>query len=132
MAMRELEKIFRAYDVRGVVNVDLNPEVMARIGMAFGTHLGGNAKVCVGHDGRTSSDLLERAFISGLASTGCQATSAGLVPIPTSNFATMYRKFDAGAYITASHNPPEYNGIRFRHADGTGYTQENEAVKEQF
>jgi len=132
MAMREQEKIFRAYDVRGVVNVDLSPEVMARIGMAFGTHLGGNAKVCVGHDGRTSSELLERAFISGLVSTGCQATSVGLVPIPTSNFATMYRKFDAGAYITASHNPPEYNGIRFRHADGTGYTQENEAVKEQF
>ena len=132
MAMNELEKIFRAYDVRGVTNVDLTPEVMARIGMAYGTYLGGGAKVCVGRDGRTSSELLEQAFLSGLASTGCQATSVGLVPIPTSNFATFYRKFDAGAYITASHNPPEYNGIRFRNADGTGYTQENDRVKDQF
>ena len=132
MAMDTLDRIFRAYDVRGVVNEDLTPEVMARIGVAFGTYLGGGKRVCVGRDGRTSSQLLENAFLAGLASTGCSATSVGLLPIPTSNFATMRGGFDAGAYITASHNPPEYNGIRFRHADGTGFTEENVAVKEAF
>lgn len=132
MAMDTLEKIFRAYDVRGIVNEDLTPEVMARIGVAFGTYLGGDKNVCVGRDGRTSSELLEKAFLAGLASTGCAATSVGLVPIPTSNFATFYRKFDAGAYITASHNPPEYNGIRFRHSDGTGFTDENDLIKDTF
>ena len=130
--MDTLDRIFRAYDVRGVVNEDLTPEVMARIGVAFGTYLGGDKRVCVGRDGRTSSPMLERALTAGLASTGCAVTTAGLMPIPTSNFATLNRKFDAGAYITASHNPPEYNGIRFRHADGTGYTFENERVKEAF
>jgi phosphomannomutase len=76
--------------------------------------------------------MLENAFLAGLASTGCNAVSVGLVPIPTSNFATKSGGYDAGAYITASHNPPEYNGIRFRHADGTGYTSENGAIKETF
>jgi len=132
MAMDTLDRIFRAYDVRGVVNEDLTPEVMARIGVAFGTYLGGNKKVCVGRDGRTSSQMLENAFLAGLASTGCNAVSVGLVPIPTSNFATKSGGYDAGAYITASHNPPEYNGIRFRHADGTGYTSENGAIKDTF
>jgi phosphomannomutase/phosphoglucomutase len=132
MAMDTLDRIFRAYDVRGVVNEDLTPEVMSRIGVAFGTYLGPAKNVCVGRDGRTSSELLENAFLAGLASTGCSATSVGLVPIPTSNFATMRGKFDAGAYITASHNPPEYNGIRFRHSDGTGFTEENGKVKDCF
>ena len=130
--MNNLEKIFRAYDVRGVFNEDLTPEVMARIGVAFGSFLGGDKNVMVGRDGRTSSPLLERALLSGVASTGCNVTTGGLLPIPTSNFATLYRKYDAGAYITASHNPPEYNGIRFRHSDGTGFTFGNDRVKEVF
>jgi len=130
--MNHLEKIFRAYDIRGIVNEDLTPEVMARIGISFGTFLGSGKRVFVGRDGRTSSPMLERALLSGLASTGCRATAGGLLPIPTSNFATMYRKFDAGAFITASHNPPEYNGVRFRHSDGTGFTFENEQVKDTF
>jgi len=130
--MNGLERIFRAYDIRGIVNEDLSPEVMARIGVSFGTFLGGGKKVLVGRDGRTSSPMLERALLSGLASTGCEATSGGLLPIPTSNFATLYRKFDAGAYITASHNPPEYNGVRFRHSDGTGFTFENDHVRDIF
>jgi phosphomannomutase/phosphoglucomutase len=130
--MNGLEKIFRAYDIRGVVNEDLSPEVMARIGVSFGTYLGGKGKVFVGRDGRTSSLLLEKALLAGLASTGCEVSTGGLMPIPTSNFATLYRKYDAGAYITASHNPPEYNGVRFRHSDGTGFTFENEKVKDIF
>ncbi|MGQ9582919.1 MAG: phosphoglucosamine mutase [Thermoplasmatota archaeon] len=132
MATEELARIFRAYDVRGVVNTDLTPEVMARIGAAFGAHLGGDKRVCVARDVRTSSPMLERAFMAGLLSTGCDALSAGMLPIPTANFATLRMMFDAGAYITASHNPPEYNGVRFRHPDGTGYTHENEAVRDLF
>ena len=132
MAKESLAGIFRAYDVRGIVNQELTAEVMARIGAAFGTHLGGDKRVCIGRDVRTSSPLLERAFAAGLASTGCEAVSVGLLPIPTSNFATLRFGFDAGAYITASHNPPEYNGVRFRHPDGTGYTDENSLVRDLF
>ncbi len=126
------EYIFRAYDVRGIFNVDFNAEIATRLGYAFGTFLGGDAKVVVGRDGRTSSKIIELAFISGLASTGCEVYATGLLPIPTFNFKVLKSDVDAGAYVTASHNPPEYNGIRFRHSDGTGYTWENEEIKKIF
>jgi phosphoglucosamine mutase len=120
--------IFRAYDVRGVLNKELTPDVMARIGMAFGTYLDGKGKVLLGRDVRTSSEMLENAFTAGLVATGVDVVSTGLVPIPVANFKTMQGDFNAGAYITASHNPPEYNGVRLRRPDGTGYTAENDEV----
>ena len=124
-----MENIFRAYDIRGIYNEELDPEIVARIGMAFGTYLGGKGKVCLGRDGRTSSVAMEQALISGMTSTGVDVVSVGLVPIPTSNYWTWKNDFTAGVYITASHNPAEYNGIRFRHPDGTGYTGGNEEIK---
>lgn len=126
------EHIFRAYDVRGVFNVELNAATAAEIGIAFGTYLNGKARVFVARDTRTSSEIIEKAFAAGLASTGCEVYSAGLLPIPTANFKISRGGYDAGAYITASHNPPEYNGVRFRHEDGSGYTEENEKVKNIF
>ncbi len=120
--------IFRAYDVRGIVSKTLTSEVMARIGEAFGTFLKGGGKVLIGRDVRTSSDMLESAFASGLMSAGVDVTSTGLVPIPLVNFKTGSGRFDGGAYITASHNPPEYNGVRLRRNDGSGYTGENDEV----
>jgi len=123
-----IENIFRAYDVRGVFNVELTVDTAAKIGAAFGTYLKGKGRVLVGRDVRTSSPLIESAFNSGLASTGVDVVSIGMVPIPVANFKTWFGDFDAGAYITASHNPPEYNGIRLRRGDGSGYTEENQAV----
>lgn len=124
--------IFRAYDVRGIFNRELDSAMAAKIGMAFGSYLGGEGRVLVARDGRTSSEVMENAFIAGLASTGCECVSIGLVPIPTANFHIWRGDYRAGAYITASHNPPEYNGVRFRHSDGTGYTRENEAVRDLY
>jgi phosphomannomutase len=120
--------IFRAYDVRGIVNKELTPDTVARIGMAFGTFLGGKGQVLIGRDVRTSSEMVEGAFVSGLVAAGVNVVSTGLVPIPVANFKTMMGDFDAGAYVTASHNPPEYNGVRLRRPDGTGYTTENDIV----
>ncbi len=120
--------IFRAYDVRGIVNRELTPDTVAKIGMAFGTYLGGRGRVLIGRDVRTSSEMVESAFVSGLVASGVDVVSTGLVPIPVVNFKTMIGDFDAGAYVTASHNPPEYNGVRLRRPDGTGYTTENEVV----
>lgn len=126
-----MEHIFRAYDVRGVFNVDVTAEVAARIGMAFGTYLG-EGRALVARDPRVTSEIFERAFCSGLASTGVEVYLAGMVPIPVANFAIARGDYSAGAYVTASHNPPEYNGVRFRRADGTGYTRENLEVKKLF
>jgi phosphoglucosamine mutase len=127
-----MEHIFRAYDIRGIFNTELTADAATQIGMAFGTYLGGKGKVLVGRDPRTSSVIIENAFASGLASTGCDVFLTGMVPISTSNFKTSAGDFDAGAYITASHNPPEYNGVRFRHGDGTGYTSQNSEIKDIF
>lgn len=126
--MKMEEHIFRAYDVRGIFNVELTPDIATKIGMAFGTYLGGKGNVLVGRDVRTSSEIVEDAFIAGLASTGVNVASTGLVPIPVANFKTSVGDFVAGAYITASHNPPEYNGVRLRRSDGSGYTEENQIV----
>ncbi len=124
--------IFRAYDIRGVFNEELDVAMAAKIGMAFGSYLGRDKRVLVGRDGRTSSEVLEEAFISGLASTGCECVSIGLVPIPTANYHIWKGDYDGGVYITASHNPPEYGGIRFRHGDGTGYTRENMDIRDRY
>jgi len=123
-----IEHIFRAYDVRGVFNKELTADTATKIGMAFGTYLKGKGRVIIGRDIRTSSEILENAFIAGLASTGVDVVSTGLVPIPVLNFTTRMGEYDAGAYITASHNPPEYNGVRLRRPDGSGYTTENQEV----
>jgi phosphoglucosamine mutase len=122
--------IFRAYDIRGVFNQELDVAMAARIGMAFGSYLGGGKRILVARDGRTSSEVIEEAFIAGLASTGCDCVSIGLVPIPTANYHVWRGDYDGGAYVTASHNPPEYGGIRFRHSDGTGYTRENMEIRD--
>ena len=124
--------IFRAYDIRGVFNRELDAAMAARIGMAFGTYLGEGKRVLIARDGRTSSEVIEEAFISGLASTGCSCVSIGLVPIPTANYHIWRGDYDGGAYVTASHNPPEYGGVRFRRGDGTGYTRENMEIRDTY
>ncbi|MFH1774124.1 MAG: phosphoglucosamine mutase [Methanobacteriota archaeon] len=127
-----MEHIFRAYDVRGIFNKELTPDIAAKIGAAFGTYLDGRGNVLIARDGRMSSEIVESAFIAGLASAGCNCFTTGLVPIPTANFKIWKGGYDTGAYITASHNPPEYNGVRFRHGDGSGYTKQNEEIKKIF
>lgn len=128
----DIDHIFRAYDVRGVYNTDLTPEVIARIGLTFGTLLGGKGAVTIGHDSRTSSKHLESVFSGALASTGVDVVRIGELPIPLANFETWSGDYVGGVYITASHNPAEYNGIRFRNPDGSGYTQKNQEIKELF
>lgn len=127
------EHIFRAYDIRGVFNESLTPELLLEIGQAAGTYWGGKGTVVIGKDGRTSSELVEHALIAGLLSTGCDVVSiTGVLPIPVVNFKIMRTDPKAGIMITASHNPPEYNGVRFRHPDGCGYTKGNEDIKKIF
>jgi phosphoglucosamine mutase len=127
-----VEDIFREYDIRGVFNKDFTPEVISKIGVAFGTFLQGSGEVVTGRDARVSSEITEAIFSSSLASVGCDVTSVGMVPISVVNFATWRRRPKAGAVVTASHNPPEYNGLRFRHSDGTGYTTQNKTIRDLY
>ena len=108
--------MFRAYDIRGVVGRELTGSVVHRIGMAVGTILkrGGAKLVVCGHDVRPSSCEYQSAMIEGLCSTGLDVTDIGLVPTPVMYFSVKHFHTDGGIMITASHNPPEFNGIKVR------------------
>jgi len=106
------DRIFRAYDVRGVYGVDLDEEAAEVIGKAFGTFLGPGKVVAVAHDVRLSSEPLERGIAEGLMSAGLHVRRVGLVPSPTAYFVIAHHGLDGGVVVTASHNPPEWNGFK--------------------
>ena len=118
-------KYFGTSGIREVVNEKLTPELALKVGKALGTYLGGGT-VVVGKDTRTSGEMLKRAVISGLLSTGVDVIDIGLAPTPLTGFAIRLYGADAGVTITASHNPPEYNGIKVWQPNGMAYTSEME------
>ncbi len=108
--------LFGSSGVRGVVNKEFTPELAASIGMAVGSI----AKCAVvGMDSRTSGPMVEAAVSSGLMSAGCDVFHAGIVTTPT--LAEAARSMNCGIMITASHNPPEYAGIKLWNPDGMGF-----------
>jgi phosphomannomutase len=114
--------IFRAYDIRGVYGKDLTKDVMQKIGMAAGTYAPGN--FTIGRDFREHSDELEEAFISGVISTGSNARIIGTCPASLCVFSNWKLKNNVAAYVTASHLPAEWNGIKFFHQDGVGFFED--------
>lgn len=105
------EKIFKAYDVRGIYPTEIQEEVTRQIGRAFVSYL--NAKrIAVGRDMRLSSPSLSAAFIKGAMSQGADVVDYGLMGTDSLYFAVAKGHFDGGAEITASHNPKNYNGIK--------------------
>src|SRR5215210_7064444 len=111
--------IFRAYDIRGVVDVDLSEAVYGTLGRAAGTYFRrrGGKRVVVGRDARLTSPAYAAALIAGLRGTGCDVVDIGMVPTPLMYFAMSYLKTDGGAVVSASHNPPEFNGLKLRQSD---------------
>jgi phosphomannomutase/phosphoglucomutase len=125
----DFDHIFRAYDIRGVFGEDLTEEVAAKIGVAFAAFLGGGT-VIVGRDVRLSGEKLRDALVSGLV-TRCNVIDIGVVPTPLLYFALNRLKKDAGAMVTASHNPPKWNGFKaFRRQKGSIYGKDMEKIKE--
>ncbi len=106
--------IFREYDVRGIVDQDLDADTVRTLGRAFGTYAArAGARTCaVGRDCRLSSPALARAFSEGLLATGIDAIDVGQAPTPLLYFAVHHLPADAGVMVTGSHNPPEYNGFK--------------------
>jgi len=105
------ENIFRPNDIRGIYGKDLTEKTAKKIGKAFGTILGERKKVVVARDVRLSSKSLRDALVSGLTSVGCDVVDIGITTTPIFYFALMSKNFDGGVMITASHNPPEWNGF---------------------
>ncbi|WP_048149878.1 phosphoglucosamine mutase [Palaeococcus ferrophilus] len=130
-----MRRIFGTFGVRGIANEYITPEFALKMGMAFGTMLRREGRkkplVVVGRDTRVSGEMLKEALISGLLSTGCDVIDVGIAPTPAVQWATAHFNADGGAVITASHNPPEYNGIKLLEPNGMGLKKEREAVVEE-
>jgi phosphoglucosamine mutase len=116
-----LRRYFGTDGVRGIVGRDLTPAFVERLGRAATLWRGGGG-VLIGRDTRGSGPELERAFASGVASAGGNAMLAGVLPTP----AVALLALDLGAVISASHNPPEYNGVKLFDGDGQKLTDEAE------
>jgi phosphomannomutase/phosphoglucomutase len=113
--------IFRAYDIRGVVDETLTEEGVHLIGMAIGSEAQqrGQQTLVVGRDGRNSSPRLAQALIEGLMAAGREVIDIGMVPTPVLYFATHDLNTGSGVMLTGSHNPPNYNGLKIMLAGET-------------
>jgi phosphomannomutase/phosphoglucomutase len=106
--------IFREYDIRGIAGTQITEEDVLNIGKGIGTFLVRNEclDLTVGRDCRTTSDNYSGLLIKGLLSTGCHVTDIGVCPTPVQYFSIRHLKKQGGVMVTASHNPPEYNGFK--------------------
>ncbi len=103
--------------VRGVVGDSLTPDLLVRFSEAFGTYLNGGT-VVVGSDTRTSRQMVRHAVFAGLLSAGCPVYDLGIVPVPTVQVEVERRRAAGGIAVTASHNPAEWNALKFIRDDG--------------
>ena len=114
-------RLFGTDGVRGIANYELTPELAFNLGKAGATVLSKNNKTpvfIVGKDTRRSGDMLDNALCSGILAVGGNVIKVGVLPTPAVAFLTRYYQADAGVVISASHNPFEYNGIKFFNGDG--------------
>ncbi len=122
--------IFREYDIRGIVDHDLNEDVYYQLGQAYGTFLyaqegvspvsGERMRVACGRDVRLSSERFQKALMRGMADSGVDVIDVGMVATPVLYFSVKFLDTDGGAEVTASHNPAEYNGLKLRKRTGEG------------
>ena len=115
--------IFRKYDIRGIVETDLTPEVVTDLGRAFGAYVirnGGN-QVSISGDIRLTTPRLIDNFLQGLLDTGVTVLDLGIVPTPANYFSMFYLDVDGAVQITGSHNPPEFNGFKLSYQQRAFY-----------
>src|SRR3989337_1235479 len=125
-----LAKLFGSSGVRGLVNVDLTPVLACKLGLAVASHAKAR-KALVARDTRVSGSMLEDALVSGLLAGGVDVSLVDVVPTPVLAYLTKALKADVGLMITASHNPPQYNGIKIFNADSLSYTDESQNAVEK-
>ena len=123
--------IFKAYDIRGIVDKTLTVEAARAIGQALGAlaqekHVD---TLCVGRDGRLSGPKLSEALISGITDMGINVKSIGMTPTPVLYFATFMTQTGSGVAVTGSHNPPEYNGLKMMMAKDTLFGEGIQALR---
>src|SRR5213593_4619661 len=103
--------------VRGVIGESLTPSLLTRFAQAFGTYVGART-IVIGRDPRTSGEMVKQAVIAGLLSSGCRILDIGICPVPTIQLLVRRHRAHGGIAITASHNPAEWNALKFIGSDG--------------
>ncbi|MCF7858081.1 MAG: phosphomannomutase/phosphoglucomutase [Candidatus Cloacimonetes bacterium] len=128
--MKVNPQIFRQYDIRGVVDKDLNEDILYQIGKGYGTYMRRqNVKtVSIGGDARLSTPSYKKAICKGLNETGINAIDIGIVATPVLYFSIWKLQTDGGVMITASHNPAEYNGIKLNKGLQSVYGEQIQAI----
>ena len=125
-----MKKLFGTNGVRGVFSEDFTLEFVNDLVMSLAAHFK-QGKILVGYDGRHSSPIVAKVVSSALNYSGLDCYMAGLVPTPCLEYATKKLGYDGGLMITASHNPPQYNGIKPVASDGVEISREDERKIEQ-
>jgi len=118
-------KLFGTNGVRGIVNEEMTTELALKLSMAIGTYFKG-AEMAVGCDGRLSSPIFLDTVCAGLASVGCRVWNLGMITTPALQFLTKDWGLKGSVMITASHNPPEYNGLKVMGNSGVELPHEEE------
>ena len=119
------KKLFGTNGIRGLANKEITTEMVAKVGLAIGTFFKGK-QLLVGHDARTTGPIFAECVISSLLATGCSVLFAGMASTPALQFAIKNHNMDGGVVITASHNPPQYNGIKVVWSDGIEISHKQE------
>jgi phosphoglucosamine mutase len=125
-----MAKLFGSSGVRGLANVDLTPILACKVASAVATHAKAK-KAVVARDTRVSGRMLEDALVSGLLSIGTDVLLADMVPTPVLAYVAKALDADAGFMLTASHNPPQYNGIKVFNGDSLSYTDADQDAVEK-
>jgi len=123
--------VFREYDIRGLAEIDFDPEFALLLGKVHGTVIAdqGGRRVTVGRDCRATSDAYAEAVIAGMVSAGLQVYDLGVCPSPLLYFSLFHLDADGGVQITASHNPSEYNGFKICQGKDTLYGEQIQELR---
>jgi len=124
-----LRRLFSTSGIRGVYPTEVSPLLAFKLGCALASMFG--TESIVGVDCRLSSPVLEHALLSGLMYSGCSVRRVGLAPLPVTAYSVKKTRADFGVMITASHNPPQYNGFKVFREGGWELTSEDEEVVEK-
>ncbi len=120
-----MTKLFGTSGIRGRINEDITPQLALQVGQALATYKKAK-KIVIGQDTRTTSPMLQQALTAGITACGATVLQQGITPTPALAYLTKQLKANAGVMITASHNPPQYNGIKVFNPDTTAYDRRDQ------
>ena len=123
-------KFFGTNGIRGILGVDLTLEFIVEMSQAIGTYFG-KGPILIGYDGRITSPLISKTVSAGIMASGLDVAEGGLTPTPGLQYSVKKLGYNGGVMITASHNPPQYNGIKVVGSDGVEIPREHEAMIEK-